>query len=107
MVEEKHLSRRRAVLYILLGTWALGSLCAVFPAVFDFCDILTSNYLMTFGGLLFVLFVGWKMKRSDVWGEFTGEGGQLGNARVFGFFYFFVRYAAPVVILLIFLSNLL
>ena len=107
LVEERHLSRRRAVLYILLGTWALGSLCAVSPAVFDFCDILTSNYLMTFGGLLFVLFVGWKMKRSDVWGEFTGEGGQRGNARIFGFFYFFVRYAAPVVILLIFLSNLL
>ena len=99
LVEEKGVSRRKAVMLLFAGIWALGCICSLFPKVFDFCDKLTSNYLMTFGGLLFVIFVGWKMKKKSVSTE-------LNAPRIFNAFYFFVKYIAPVVIVLIFLTNL-
>ena len=75
--------------------------------VFDACDHLTSDFLMTFGSLLFVFFVGWKMKKHDVREEFTNRGKLRFNDRVFGLVYFFIRYVAPAAIIAIFLSNLL
>ena len=74
LVEEKGMPRRKAVIIVFAATWTLGALCSlsfgplsefkIFSnTIFDFCDKLTSNFLMTFGGLLFVIFVGWKMKK--------------------------------------------
>ena len=62
---------------------------------------------MTAGALLTVLFVGWKMKRSDVMDEFTNGGCLDTNVRIFGAVYFMVRYVAPLAILAIFVFNLL
>jgi NSS family neurotransmitter:Na+ symporter len=74
--------------------------------VFDLCDVLTSNVLMTLGALGFALFVGWRMKKSEVMEEFT-NGGTLGfSGRIFKAFYFLVRWVIPPVIILIFISNL-
>lgn len=107
LVEEKGVSRRKAVLIIFGATWVLGCLCSLRSGVFDFCDKLTSDYLMTFGALLFVIFAGWKMSREEVHSEFTNGGTLRGNSRIFGFFYFLLRFVAPLVILLIFVSNLI
>ena len=118
LVEERGMSRGKATALIFGGTWLLGALCSLSfgplsgvklfgKTIFDFCDYLTSNYLMTFGSLLFVLFVGWKMKKSVVRDEFTNGGTLKGSARVFGVFWFLVRYVAPLVILTIFVTNLL
>ena len=118
LVDEKGFSRKKASIVIFGATWLLGALCSLSfgplaqfkilgKTLFDFCDHLTSDYLMTFGSLLFVIFVGWKMKKADVRDEFT-NGGRLGvSGRIFPVFYFLVRYVAPAVILIIFLSNLL
>lgn len=117
LVEEKHMSRNKAVAVIFAFTWILGILCSLSLGplsglkiaglcVFDFCDVLTSNYLMTFGALLYVVFVGWKMKRQTVWEDFTNGGRQDINVKVFKPLYFLIRYVAPVVVILIFLSNL-
>ena len=118
LVEERGMSRGKATALIFGGTWLLGALCSLSfgplsgvklfgKTIFDFCDYLTSNYLMTFGSLLFVLFVGWKMKKSVVRDEFTNGGTLKGSARVFGVFWFLVRYVAPLVILTIFVTNLI
>ena len=118
LVEERGMSRLKASLLVFGGTWLLGALCSLSfgplsgvhlfgHSIFDFCDHLTSDYLMTFGSLLFVLFVGWKMKRETVWSEFTNGGSRRGNVRVFRSVYFLIRYVAPWVILIIFLTNLL
>ncbi len=116
LVEERGLSRKKAVASIFAGTWVLGALCSLSfgplsdvhifgRTIFDFCDILTSNFLMTFGALLFVLFVGWKMDRSEVRDEFTNGGGSGINARLFGTVYFLIRYIAPLAILAIFVTS--
>ncbi|MBR1575130.1 MAG: sodium-dependent transporter [Bacteroidales bacterium] len=117
LVEERGMSRRKASLLVFAATWTLGAFCSLSfgplsgvkllgNTIFDFCDRLTSDYLMTFGSLLFVLFVGWKMKRETVRDEFTGGGTLRANGRAFGFVYFLIRYVAPLVILTIFVTNL-
>lgn len=118
LVDEKGFSRKKASIVIFGATWLLGALCSLSfgplsqfkilgKTLFDFCDHLTSDYLMTFGSLLFVIFVGWKMKKADVRDEFTNSGRLGVSGRIFPVFYFLVRYVAPAVILIIFLSNLL
>lgn len=117
LVEEKGMSRLKATLLIFAGTWTLGTLCSLSfgplsevhlfgDTIFDFCDKLTSNYLMTFGSLLFVLFVGWKMDRAAVCREFTNNGTLRANSFLFGLLYFLIRYIALVVILIIFVTSL-
>jgi NSS family neurotransmitter:Na+ symporter len=54
-----------------------------------------------------VLFVGWKMPRADVFDELTNGGTKRRNVRLFNFFYFLIRYVAPVGLLVLILSNLL
>ena len=118
LVDEKKMSRAKASALIFGGCWLLGALCSLSfgplsgvklfgKTLFDFCDTLTSDYLMTFGSLLFVLFVGWKMPRTAVWDEFTNGGSLAGNRRIFGVVWFLIRYVAPLVILTIFVTNLL
>ena len=118
LVEQRRMSRRKAVLLIFGGTWLLGALCSLSfgplsdvqlfgRSIFSFCDLLTSNFLMTFGGLLFVLFVGWKMDPAAVRDEFTCGGTERVNCAVFGAFRFLLRYIAPIAIVIIFITNFL
>ena len=118
LVDQKKMSRARATLLLFTGCWALGVLCSLSfgplkdlhmfgMTIFDACDHLTSDFLMTFGSLLFVFFVGWKMKKADVRDEFTNGGTLRRNGKVFDVVYFFIRYVAPAAIIIIFISNLL
>lgn len=114
LVEERKISRRKAVLRIFIGTWLLGALCSLSfgplsgmklfgLTLFSLCDMVTSNFLMTFGALLFVIFTGWKLDRELVRNEFTNNGSIRFNNRIFGSLYFQIRYVEPIVILVIFL----
>ncbi|MBQ8022371.1 MAG: sodium-dependent transporter, partial [Bacteroidales bacterium] len=67
----------------------------------------SSNFLLTLGGLLAVLFVGWKMPKAAVHDEFTNGGSLKRNDACFGVFWFLIRYVAPLAVLLIFLTNFL
>ena len=118
LVEQRRMSRHKATVLIFLGCWILGALCSLSfgpladvkilgQSIFGFCDRLTSNFLMTFGGLLFVLFVGWKMDRAVVRDEFTVGGTARFNCAVFDAFWFLLRYIAPPAIVIIFLTNFL
>lgn len=116
-VEERHYSRKKALAFIFTVTWILGIFASLSfgpladfhvagNTVFNFLDRLSANFLMPLGALLIVVFVGWKMKRSDVYDEFTNGGTLNGNSRVFGLVYFLIRYVAPVAIIVIFLTNI-
>ena len=118
LMEEKHVSRKKACVIIFVLTWALGVLCSLSfgplsdlklfgNTLFDFFDKLSANYLMPAGAFLIVLFVGWRMKKSDVREEFTNRETLSGNARIFPVVYFLIKYMAPVAIAVIFLTNLL
>ena len=118
LTEERGFKRGWACVFLFVVTGALGGLCSlsfgpladvkVFGmGFFDLFDTVASNVLLTVGGLLVVLFVGWKMPKADVYDELTNGGTKRRNVRLFNFFYFLIRYVAPVGVLVLILSNLL
>ena len=118
LTEERGFKRGWACLFLFVITGVLGGLCSlsfgpladvkVFDmGLFDLFDTVASNVLLTVGGLLVVLFVGWKMPKADVFDELTNGGTKRRNSRLFNFFYFLIRYVAPVGVAILILSNLL
>lgn len=117
LTDEKGMSRKKAVALLFVCTWALGVLCSLSfgslsnvhilgQGIFDFCDKLVSNYLMGIGGFFFTIFVGWRMSKESVRDEFTCNGTQKLNCRLFDTVYFLIRWIAPVGIAIIFITNL-
>ena len=118
LTEEKKMSRKKAVIVLFVAIWVVGVLCSlsfgslshvkIFGNIFfDFLDKFSANFLMTLGSLMVVLFVGWKMKKPDVFDEFTNGGTLRGNVRLFRILWPVLRYVAPIAILVIFISNLI
>ena len=105
LVEERGLKRGWACLITFLVTWLVGVSCVYGPGVLDFLDSFSSNVLMTLGGLLCVIFVGWIMPKQDVQDEIT-NGGTV-NRRTFRLLYFLMRYLAPLAVVSILISNLI
>lgn len=93
-VDHKKMARGKATAIVFGFCWIFGSLCCVSTRLFDFCDRLTSDFLMTFGSLLYAVFVGWRLKKADVLQEIPRP------------IYFMVRWIIPLVIIAIFISNL-
>ena len=115
LCEEKGMSRPVATGLLFVIIWGVGILCSlsfgslsglkIFGCtIFEFFDKLCSNYLMVLGGLLFTIFVGWKMSRDDVRDELT-SGGRYAT-RIFPALWFLIRYIAPLAVLTIFITNL-
>lgn len=67
--------------------------------VFEILEYLTMNILLPLGGLLIALFVGWRMTRRSVEDELG-----IGSRLIFGAWYYVLRFAAPIGILLVFLK---
>ena len=117
LVEEKKIPRIWACVILFVICWVVGGLCSLSFGplshikidggnLFDFFDNLSSNILMTLGSLLTVLFVGWRLKKTDVYDEFTNGGTLSRSARIFGVLWFLIRYICPLAIAIIFLSGL-
>ena len=62
---------------------------------------------MTLGSLFTVLFVGWRLKKTDIYEEFTNGGSLRLNVRIFGVLWFLIRYIAPLAVFVIFITGLL
>ena len=118
LVEEKGFSRVWACVVLFVVCWVVGAVCSLSFGplsdvnigggnIFDFFDNLSSNILMTLGSLLTVLFVGWRLKKTDVYDEFTNGGTLSRNAKLFGVLWFLIRYLCPLAIISIFVSGLL
>lgn len=117
LVEEKKIPRIWACVILFVICWVVGGLCSLSFGplshikidggnLFDFFDNLSSNILMTLGSLLTVLFVGWRLRKTDVYDEFTNGGTLSRNAKIFGALWFLIRYICPLAIAIIFLSGL-
>ena len=118
LVEEKGMSRLAACMLLFVVCLVIGALCSLSfgplsdfkiagRTIFDFFDHLSSNILMTLGSLLTVLFVGWRLKKTDVYDEFTNGGTLSRNAKLFGVLWFLIRYVCPLAIIAIFISGLI
>ena len=117
LVEEKKFSRTGACAVLFAVCWVVGALCSLSfgpladfkiagRSIFDFFDNLSSNVLMTLGSLMTVLFVGWRLKKTDIYDEFTNGGTLSANAKIFGVLWFLIRYVCPLAIIAIFVSGL-
>ena len=117
LVEEKKFSRLWACVVLFAVCWVVGVLCSLSFGplshiqiaggnIFDFFDSMSSNILMTLGSLLTVIFVGWRLKKTDVYDEFTNGGTLSRNAKLFGVLWFLIRYVCPLAIAAIFISGL-
>ena len=117
LVEEKKFSRVWACITLFVICWIVGALCSLSFGplselringgnLFDFFDSLSSNVLMTLGSLFTVLFVGWRLKRTDIYDEFTNGGTLSTNVRIFGVLWFLIRYICPLAIISIFLVGI-
>ena len=114
ITEELKISRRKATVYSALGAFVLcviasqslhsdTSLTIFGYRVFDALDEFTSTFLMTIGGLLTVVFLGWKMKKADFMDEFTNSGTvNMGLRKVM---YFIIKFLAPLAITVILITQ--
>ncbi len=114
VAEEFHIERKKAawivtILAIITGTLcslslgAVPSLQIIGKSLFDFFDFLSANILLTMGGMLTCIYVGWVMPRQQVHDQMTNWGTYKN-----GFYPLFVlaaRYICPLGILMIFLHQ--
>ncbi|MDH8701443.1 NSS family neurotransmitter:Na+ symporter [Dysgonomonadaceae bacterium PH5-43] len=115
LTEEKKISRHKALVYSGVALAITGVLCSLSMGVlsdfkilgnniFDFFDKLSSIYIMPIGALFISLFVGWKLKKSEVKDELT-NGGVI-KVKIFNVLWFLIRFFVPLAIIVIFLDLL-
>ena len=111
-MEEFHLKRKGAVALCLTVLWVLGALCSLSQGIladwkvfgkniFDLFDFASANVLMLIGGLLVVLFVGWKLGRHVIHDELTNSGKLKVPVWLIDTFLFLIRFLAPAAIAVI------
>ena len=114
--EEFHLTREKSTIIGALATFVLGifaslSLVQGSPftiagtTLFDGLDFVSSTILLPLGGLLIVIFVGWRFGKKSFYDELTNEGTIKSPLKKVIFF--IVRYLAPLAIIVIFISGFL
>lgn len=116
ITEELHINRQKATIIacavtVLMGAFASLSLMKDSPlviagrTVFDGMDFISSNIMLPIGGLLIVVFVGWRFGKKKFFAEVSNEG--MLKAPLKTFIYFIIKYLAPLAIALVFVSGLI
>jgi NSS family neurotransmitter:Na+ symporter len=111
-VESRGMSRTKAAIIVGLVAWVLGigtvlsfnlwsDITLFGKTIFDTLDFLTANILLPLGGLLIAVFVGWRMKSSDVAAELN-----MNKKWVYTVWHIIVRYIAPVGIAFVLYNGL-
>lgn len=109
-------SRKKAVLYSTLAAFIVGIPSALAGSqelfkewlpmygenFFSTVDNLVSIWLLPLGGFFTALYLGWRLKKELVREEFL-KGTTLGS--LFNIWFFLIRWAAPVAVILIFLQK--
>ena len=114
--EQLHIKRRWATVFacvitLLVGSFASLSLKENTPftiagrKVFDAMDFVSSNIMLPLGGLLIVIFAGWKLGKSEFFAEVTNEGALKAPLKTL--IYLIVKFLAPLAILVVFISGLI
>lgn len=116
LIERFHMKRATAAKIIFVVTGSFGTLCSLSfgplsniqilgDNIFGTTDNICSNILLMVMAFLAVIFVGFVMKKADVRDEFTNSGSLKSSSRIFGLFYFLIKWVAPIAVLLIFITN--
>ena len=111
LCDDLSMSRRNATIVVTAISIVTGMLCSLSFGplanlnLFNLFDFISSNILMTLGGLGICLFVGWKMDSKEVENQLRHENGHK-NA-LYRYILFCIRYVAPAGILIVFIAGLL
>ena len=81
-----------------------GSTLVFDRSFFDLFDFISSNILMPIGGLLTIIFVGYFIKKEDLYNELSNKG-TLNNKIFIRSFRFLVKFVTPLLLIFIFLSS--
>lgn len=102
-----HLSRKTAVIAVILPLFLLSSICSLSVGpwsdfkicgmtFFDFLDTVATNIMLPLGGILLCIYMGWIAPRKFFRDELTNNGTL--TSHVFGLVAFIVKWIAPVLI---------
>ncbi len=114
--EERHINRRWSTVWACVATLFIGSFASLSlmentpfaiggRTIFDLMDFVSSNILLPLGGVLIVIFVGWKLGKAKFFEEVTNEG--TIKASLKKIIFFIIRYLAPIAITIVFISGLI
>lgn len=108
--------RRNAVLVVTLPLLVFSTICSLSVGpwndfkvcgltIFDFLDTVTTNVMLPIGGILLCIYVGWIAPKSFFINQLTNRGSL--HSRALGLIYFIVKWLAPLLIAIIFISQFL
>lgn len=115
VLEEFHLTRKKAAWIVSLGVFFLGIFSSLSFGImknftiggltfFDALDYLTAKIMLPLGGMLSCIFVGTRIDKKVLKTELTNQGSI--SFKLFGAYIFFMKYAAPIAISIVFLNEL-
>lgn len=102
LTETGRFNRVQATILLAGISWLGGLGCLYSGALFDFFDVLTSQFMLPLGGLCIAIFVGWFLPRHIIADELNWEGHPMMEIWLF-----VLRYVSPVVVAVIFVSALI
>ena len=105
--EEHKVSRKKGLLFVVIGVLALGALSALSPQFFNILDMASAKIMLPVGGLFISLFAGWYLDKKIVQVELTNDGKIKFSISFLKVYSFILKFLAPIAILLIFLYGLI
>ncbi len=105
--EEYRVSRKKGLLFVLIGVLLLGTLSALSPRFFNTLDMASAKIMLPVGGLFISLFAGWHLDRKMVQAQLTNDGKIKFGISFLKAYGFILKFLAPIAILLIFVYGLI
>ena len=116
VIDEKKMSRKKATIFMTLAVYVAGIPSALSYSTFanvklvkgmeilDSLDYVASNYMLPIGGLLIAIYTGFVLDKRIAMEEITENG--RGYVKIFKAWYFTIRYIAPVLVFIVFLTKI-
>jgi neurotransmitter:Na+ symporter, NSS family len=103
-VDNRNVSRKTASVFIGVSFWAVSMIIALnFELLFGLIVTVTTEYIQPLLGFFICVFVGWVMDRNALVKEIRQGNPGIEKTLFFKVWPFFVRYVAPILILIILL----
>ncbi|MEA4995702.1 MAG: sodium-dependent transporter, partial [Petrimonas sp.] len=94
--EEHKVSRKKGLLFVVIGVLALGALSALSPQFFNILDMASAKIMLPVGGLFISLFAGWYLDKKIVQVELTNDGKIKFGISFLKTYSFILKFLAPV-----------